>query len=73
MKVGDLVWIPHLKKYGHVHELTWRGDQVRKVRVQNDITGLDEIIDVWHHVVEAVNIIDRLIVIITSLIKKIYK
>ncbi len=63
MNIGDLVYVPHLKTYGQIQDINWNRTRVKTVRIV-DANGKVNIIDVVHEVVEAVNLIERIIVLI---------
>lgn len=70
MKIGDLVYVPSHKAYGYVHEMNWSGDRIKSVRLVDEKTGRVSIIEVLYIAVEAVTLIERLVVLVKDFWKK---
>jgi hypothetical protein len=70
MKIGDTVWVPHLKVYGTVHELSWDKKRISTIRTIDPITKLPQIINVIHEIVEAVGLIEKIVIDILSIFRK---
>jgi hypothetical protein len=61
MKIGQKVYIPLLKEVGTIEEI--KGKRISKVKIK------DKIIDVFDFVVENYGIIQKLIVLLSNILK----
>lgn len=68
MKVGDLVYVPNLKRYGRIDQI--RNGRITQVRSFNEKTKQFDIIFVAHIVVEAVGLIKQLVILIKEIFQK---
>lgn len=69
MKVGDLVYVPKLEKYGFINEVNNAG-RIVTIRSFNPKTGRLDLVEVIELIVEAVGLIKKLIVIVKMMFKK---
>lgn len=69
MKIGQTVWIPSLRVYGRIHEINWDKNRIQSVEVIDPVTSIPKIINVLGLIVEAVGLIERLIMEIANLFR----
>ena len=72
MKVGDLVYVPHIKQYGYIHELNWEKKRIKSVRTIDPVTGAEKIIEVLGYLVEAVSLVEKFIDLAGRVIKSLF-
>ncbi len=70
MRIGQTVYVPDLKTYGTIHEISWDKKRIKSVKIIDPITSLPKIIEVIHLVVQAVGLIEDLVAQIISFFRK---